>query len=59
MHPGCLLLWRAVIEERCKPCINAARTNQRDASWVTSHFVTVHKRMSQSGKVNPVIGMQM
>jgi hypothetical protein len=54
-----LLFWRSIIKQRCKPSSQAAWANHRDVARITSHLVAVHKRMSQCGKVNPVIGMQM
>jgi hypothetical protein len=57
MCASSLLLWRSIVKHRCKSWREATRANYRNAARITPHLVAVHERVSQCGKINPVIRM--
>ena len=59
MRTYSLLLWRSIIKQRCKSWRQATWANHRNTARISPHLVAVHERVSQRGKVNPVIRMQM
>lgn len=59
MRTCSLLLWRSIIKQRCKSWPQATWANHRNAARISPHLVAMHEPVSQRGKVNPVIRMQM